>query len=277
MAYTKVITSGSMVEVYQYEKEPSLTVKRQKHVRPTSESGRPPITIERRIDNVRRVRKGFIRLVRANCSTATPPALLTLTMSSIVSISEANRYFNRFTKLLAKEAKGSFKYIGVPEFQKRGAVHYHVLVWGLSDSIIFNETPYVAWCKKTYKQPKLVRRFLDWCVEKSLDPQDSRGTRFLQATWGYGYVDCVPTDGSPALAGYLAKYMQKSMHDVRLSGKRGYFCSRNVLRPLLFKSTAILSNAKLILGGELTLLTEREFSTQWLGTAKYQLFTIQET
>lgn len=274
MAYTKVIHSGDIVEVYQYEKEPKLTVHRKRKQRTAPESGGPLITRERRRDNLRRVRKGFIRLVRSNTSTTTAPALLTLTMHAIVDITTANACLNRFTKELKRRYGSSVKYIGVPEFQKRGAVHYHVLVWGLSDDIIFHEAPYEAWLKKSFKQYKLFRRFLTWCFEREREPRASRGTRFLQALWGYGYVDCVPTDGSSALAGYLAKYMQKTMHDPRLVGKRSYFYSRNILRPVFFKSTAILNYSKLILGGDIELLTERTFGTEWLGEAHYQRFKI---
>jgi len=269
--YTKFIKSGDVIEIYQYEKDPTSTGCR-KRVQPETGVKRLRVARNRRPDNVRRLRRGFVRLVRANTTTDNPPALITLTMRAIVSIEEASPYLTVFFQTLRKNHGTGFRYIAVPEFQKRGAVHYHCLVWGLPDDIIFNETPYVAWCKKTYRQHSLVRRYVEWCFEKSFDPRESRGTRYLQACWARGFVDCVPTDGSPKLAGYLAKYMSKAMQDERLGGKRAYYPSRNVLRPMLANTAQFLDHSKLIWGVDNELITSREFDTVWLGRCLYRMY-----
>lgn len=274
MTYTKLIHTGDILELYQYEKTPSITVNRNKRKRITPEGGRPVIAPERRRDNIRRSRKRFIRLVRSNCDPATPPTLLTLTMFSIVDIKTASACLSRYTATLQRVVGPGFKYIGVPEFQKRGAVHYHLLVWGLPDELVFNESPYATWTRKTFRQYPAVRRFFAWCITKSFRPDQARGFRLLQNLWACGFVDIMPTDGNGALAGYLAKYMQKAMHDGRLAGKRGFYASRNVLRPVLYKTATPLHLSKLIFGKSTELLTENSFSTEWLGECKYSRYKL---
>lgn len=239
--YTKVIHSGNTLEIYQYEKAPKVSANRtRKRIPKTPDSGgfEPPDS--KRWDNIRRARKGFIRLVQANCAGDLKPALVTLTMRSVVEIPEASKCYTRFAQRLKKNHGPSIRYIGVPEFQKRGAVHYHILIWGLPDNVIQNE----------------------------------RHTRYLQNCWGYGYVDCKATDGSPKLAGYLAKYMSKSMSDVRLLGKRAYNASANVLRPVLFKTAVVADYTKMIWGVDKEVLTDKEFGTEWLGRCRYRLIRL---
>lgn len=275
MGYTKFIKSGNIIELYSYEKNPTTTGHR-KRVRKEADDSGTPRSRNRRPDNLRRLRKGFIRLVRANTSTDDPPALITLTMRANVSLETASPLLTRFFQTLRKNHGSGFRYIAVPEFQKRGAVHYHCLVWGLPEDIIFHETPYAAWGKKSYRQHTLVRRYVDWAAERSRDIRDSRGERYLQAVWGYGYVDCVPTDGSAKLAGYLAKYMSKAMRDERLNNKRAYYPSRNILRPLFQNSSILLSHTKEIWGVDNELISEREFDTLYMGRCVYKLFKLVE-
>ena len=54
-------------------------------------------------------------------------SFITLTFKeNLKDISIANKKFNSFVSNVRKKKK-DFKYIAVPEFQKRGAVHYHLL------------------------------------------------------------------------------------------------------------------------------------------------------
>lgn len=77
------------------------------------------------------------------------------------------------------------------EFQKRGAIHYHVL--------LFN-----------------------WeFVEKKV----------LEEIWGLGFIKLIPYNEQDNLAKYLTKYFTKGAGDERLDGKKRYFCSKNLKRP----------------------------------------------
>lgn len=242
--YTKVIKSGDIVEIFEYEKAPAIRprIKRSRpepvEEAPTDE--RDSIAKQRRLDNLKRTRQRFIRTVRSNLSRSSPPAFLTLTFRGIVSIQDASPCLTRFTRRLSKYVQSDYRYIAVPEFQKRGSVHYHVLIWGLPEKLITTE----------------------------------RQTRFIADLWGEGFIDIIKTDGSPKLAGYLAKYMVKSMNDDRLFSKKAYITSHSVKRPEYFKSSAILDYSKLLWGVDKTLVFYREFSTEWCGTARYKCYEL---
>jgi hypothetical protein len=75
--------------------------------------------------SLRRTRARITRLIDSNLDLK---VFVTLTFKeNIKELSEANIIFNKFTKRLKRKIT-NLKYLAVPEFQKRGAVHYHVLI-----------------------------------------------------------------------------------------------------------------------------------------------------
>jgi len=65
------------------------------------------------------------RLVKANESEF--KTFITLTfVENITCVEQANIMFDNWRRSI-KRVKSDFKYVCVPEFQKRGAVHYHLL------------------------------------------------------------------------------------------------------------------------------------------------------
>jgi len=235
--YRKVVQSGTLVEEYIYDRTPAdqtLVLRKPRKKRPPQ---------QRSSRNIKSCRRAFTRLVRANLSPQSVPYLITLTMRDIVSVDEAWEAHMLFCKRLRTAFKlENLKWISVPEFQKRGSIHFHLLVWGIPEYLIIHE----------------------------------RDTRYIQNLWGYGYVDCVVTDGSPKLATYLAKYMQKAMYDERLLKKRAYYSSRNVSRPLQFSHALIATHSKEILGKNTVLVTESIFETEWLGQCHYTMLRLDD-
>jgi hypothetical protein len=60
------------------------------------------------------------------------PVFLTLTFSDdFQSLKQANKHFQLFIKSMNHRLGYRLRYIAVPEFQDRGAVHYHVLLFNL--------------------------------------------------------------------------------------------------------------------------------------------------
>jgi len=238
MAYIKAIKSGNLIEHWTFEREPSPQ-------RLKKRAPRAPrvASTERRPDAIAACKKAFRRLVRANLDPKSPPALLTLTMRDIVSVSEAYKAFTLFGKRLRTMYGSDISYIAVPEFQKRGAVHFHILMFGLKDEDISNE----------------------------------RKTRRIAELWGYGFVDILSTDGSPKLASYLAKYMSKAMHDHRLVGKRAYSASRNVLRPVLANTPLMLAFClnSWGVGVDNSVAMQKEYDTLFLGRCIYKQFIVE--
>jgi len=231
MGYKKLILSGEMLETYEYEKD----IYRKRHKR--TAVTRPKCAYSRRKDNVGRLKKLFVRLVRSNLTEQNSPLLLTLTFATVLRIDTAYECYSRFVKRMRAEYGQEWSYIAVPEFQKRGAVHFHVLAWNLpTDQFNGNE----------------------------------RHSRHLLRLWAYGFCDIRETDGSPKLAGYLAKYMQKAVYDERLLSQKAYVCSRNVLRPLSYALGTVFDFKKELFG-ETELIQKRVFDTQWLGSCTYTL------
>jgi len=238
MGYTKVVRTGDFVEVFAYERD----LPQRPKIASRTTKGRRVGTrrTPRRYDHVRRLAKSFRRLVRANLVGDTPPAFLTLTMLQVLSLSTSSKFLKVFFVRLRRHYRREFRYIFVPEWQKRGAVHFHILIWGLHEEEIKIE----------------------------------QEVRTIQRLWGLGFVDCITTDGHPKLAGYLAKYMQKSMLDIRLRGKRAFGASRNILRPMHAGSHSMLEYLPEIVGVDNSPLQVRTFKTDWLGNCHYQQFKL---
>lgn len=236
IAYRKVVQSGTMVEEYTYASAPTKPKLDERQPRRKRPKG---LRLTR---NVKQARKAFYRLVRANLDPQRPPVLLTLTMREITSLEQAWKsytvFFNRLRKL-----QPAIKTVGVPEFQKRGAVHFHVLVWNLDVETVKTE----------------------------------RRSRRIARLWGHGFVDIAKTDGNPKLSTYLGKYMSKAMHDERLFGKRAYSASRNVLRPVSLSTPLQIETAYNVwgLGVDSVPLRTREYGTFFLGRCVYKEFLVE--
>lgn len=231
--YTKLIQSGSINEVFQYSKTPYA--KRQNTTGKTNRAKRSISKrhFKRRTDNIQRLRSNFRRLIWANLSGSTPPYLVTFTMLQVLSYEASSSIFSAFLAVLKRRTRKKIRYIAVPEFQKRGAVHFHCLFWDQNEL-----------CKQ----------------EKT--------TRYIQRLWQRGFVDCVSTDGSDRLGSYLAKYMSKAMQDDRLLRKKAYFTSHNILRPVSYASETLDSFLDEVIHRS-DLVYTREYESQWLGRSNY--------
>lgn len=208
MGYIKVIKSGNTIERFDYARE---LQPRPRTKRGVSRKARVPrVAIDgsdtlrrdeyegKRKDNVMRAKMVFRRLILSNLTGTDHPLLLTLTYKdNQTSIVQGYKDFSSFVKAMRYKFGKLFRYMSVPEFQERGAIHFHAMFWGLPDTIGKTE----------------------------------RRTRLVAGIWGHGYVDIKVTDGSPKLAGYISKYMAKNFIDYRLYGQKAYTCSRNMKRP----------------------------------------------
>jgi len=256
MAYNKYIRSGNHFEIYEYEKSPTTGILRRPRLpraKPIDLEGalfldngdfadaRKEQAFTKRRDNAQRASMAFKRLILSNLRAGENPLLLTLTFSeNRTSIAESARFFHVFTQRMRRAYGESFRYIAVPEFQKRGAVHYHALFWGL-DPKIYNE---------------------------------ERDSRAIALLWGEGFVFLKETDGHDKLSSYLAKYMVKAIHDRRLFGKKAYFASRNVLRSTVstgFPTWWVDEDFEL---STLVPILEKEYMTKWLGKGRYRLYKL---
>ena len=85
------------------------------------------VKVSNRLKNVARARHTVCRFVNANFTSSSK--FVTLTFAENVTDSRyANREFTKFIKRLKGRLGYSPQYIAVVEFQKRGAIHFHVLM-----------------------------------------------------------------------------------------------------------------------------------------------------
>jgi len=271
VSYTKAVVSGDLVEIIQYEKEPPQhTNVNRPHkcsrysVYECKPCIRKRLSLAREKDNgnyrraarhIQRAKNNFRRMVRASL-TLGKPYLCTLTMVSTESIDTAYTAFSKFTANLRLTYGRGVAWVAVPEFQQRGAVHFHALIWGI---------PHEDYIRERY-------------------------TRDLQALWQRGWLDICTTDGSPKLASYLAKYLSKEMHDGRLGSKKSYTASRNALRSVLYNSRArstVYASFEDFQGVTLEQVISKatarldevevdvQYNTRWLGRCRYRKIVVK--
>lgn len=146
-------------------------------------------------------------LARANSSIWT--TFITLTFKdNITDISFANKKFNQFISNVRK-LKPNFKYLAVPEFQKRGAVHYHLL-----SNLNYNDGVIIP---QKNKKGNAVN------IDSIYDIK----------YWSFGFcrVDFI-SGNFKKIFSYLTKYMTKDI-DNRLFSKKRYLFSLNLTRPII--------------------------------------------
>lgn len=255
MGYIKAIICGQKLELFTYEKNiRAIGGKRGKSQSKidVSDLGEDTVInrrsstqeqIQKRRDNTSRAGMAFRRLVSANLGQSDVPLFFTLTYAANqTNIEIGYQDFKAFIGGLRYKFGNEFRYVVVPEFQKRGALHFHALFWGLPSNLYSTE----------------------------------RSTRLVASIWGRGFVDVVQTDGNEKLVSYLGKYMQKSYNDSRLLGKRAFSCSRNVKRPIIERGWGMMYLEEVYgIGVDNPPCEDREFLTQWLGKGRFRLFNLK--
>lgn len=161
------------------------------------------------LKNINRSKFELLRLVKTN--EIEFKTFITLTFEdNITSIETANELFHVWrTKI--KSIKKDFKYVCVPEFQKRGAVHYHLL------TNLEIEKEY-----STIRRNKIFKT-------KLIILQKDKKNQYDVKYWPYGYSSVFNLKNINVV-GYISKYMTKDI-DNRLWGKRRYLYSLNLKRP----------------------------------------------
>jgi len=237
MGYKKLVQYGNVVETFEYKYDlPRNTYRKPKR----RNFGRVSPKRNRRPDNLRRLKRNFTKLVLCNVSQKSRGCWVTFSFDQVVDIRTgmfiASDFFNRL-----KKSYRELSYIAVAEFQKRGALHFHCLIWGLPDIIAKHERRY----------------------------------RRLQHFWSRGFLDCVQTYGTPEkLASYIAKYMYKGMHDERMLSFKAYMVSRNILRPVSLSLETPFEYLSEIVDVDNSLAKESYYDTLWLGSCHYKKYII---
>ncbi|PRT39166.1 rolling circle replication-associated protein [Bacillus wiedmannii] len=126
--------------------------------------------------------------------------LITLTYKENIAVEKACKDFERWIKRMRSKF-GDFKYLAVRSFQKRGTIHYHVLV----------------------NIPRI--------------PLEMLRNKEFENIWGHGGVnitkiyDVNVVYSQSKLSQYLVDNMQKFKKDERGYGKQAYTFSKNLKKP----------------------------------------------
>lgn len=207
----RVILSGNELEVYVYEKPIFFNFSSDRADNIAHDITNPEENRER---SRHRAHKNIQRLIDANFGMwinefGRPyiSKFLTLTYAeNIQDLDKTNEDFTLFMKRLNyqifKSKRSIIKYLVVIEFQKRGAVHYHLVLFNL---------------------PYMDREIYFSVFEKA---------------WGHGFVN-VKTVPDRGVGRYITKYMTKS-DDVRLRDNKSYFASRKIFRPLIIRDESFI-------------------------------------
>lgn len=190
---TKVIQSGKVIEVYEYKNPVKNGYTggkggRKKSCDVATNQEEKEINREKVLN---RARRDLRRIVNSNVQDYSK--FLTLTFAdNVQDIEWANNEFKKFIKRFNYHLGYKVAYSGVIEFQKRGAIHYHV---------IFYNTP------------------------QKLKLDD------LRAYWGHGYIKLNIIKDVDNVGAYICKYMTKCEDEKKLRGKKLYFNSRGLEKP----------------------------------------------
>ena len=252
MGYNKFIRYGNIIETFTYERPlPILEGARRKNTRharipgATDDASAIQRSAEfegKRKDNANRASMVFRQLVLANLTGTEYPLLLTATYrDNQEDLRIGYRDFGAFIQALRHRFGKEWRYIAVPEFQKRGAVHFHALIWGLPKNIF----------------------------------EEERSTRLFAGLWKHGFIYLKMTDRNEKLSSYLTKYMAKSFVDRRLMNQKAYVCSRNLLRPEIQGGISNFGMSVLLDEFGVTLPEiDNSYDTHWLGKARHRIYKL---
>lgn len=215
---TKIIECGKYVQVYFFEnvkskhknKPDEIDIDNLYKSKETYSKRNELKIIEYK--NINRSKFQLQRIVKANEDNF--KTFITLTFAdNVKSIDVANKKFDIWrTKI--KSIYKDFQYVCVPEFQKRGAVHYHLLT-NLE-------------IEKVYQYSRRNKEL----EAQLILPQKDKKSQYDVKYWSYGYSSVFSMKDINVI-GYISKYMTKDI-DNRLYGRRRYLCSYNLNMPKEF-------------------------------------------
>lgn len=193
----KAVVSGDIIEIYNYKNDVLYDYKDTKNTR----KGRQATAkVEDKLLNRKKVlqrsRRDIRRLV--NCNIQKNSKFVTLTFAdNVTDIKQANYEWKKFKQRLESRIGYKLQYLVVIEFQERGAIHYHCVMFNLS----------------------------------YIDSND------LAGIWNNGFIKINRIDRVDNVGAYVCKYMTKDNNNNKLIGQKMYFTSRGLKKPVEIKES----------------------------------------
>jgi hypothetical protein len=255
MAFYKVIASGGVIEVYEYEKDTMKEIhgknndkynQYEKIVLENDENDwlheKTDRTDERRKQTMRDARNLTRRLALMNFGQG--DTFITLTYAeNMQDIEKADNDFKKFIQRFRYRYKG-LKYIAVREFQKRGAIHFHMIC--------------------------------NWNEDLESEEQIKEKERwFGEKLWGHGFVDIKVLDGVDNVGAYLIKYMTKNISIEAFKGKKAYLCSKGLERPLVYRGDEAKRIVELYELDTKKEVFTNSYESEYLGQITYKEYNLE--
>lgn len=219
---TKFIQSGERLEVYKYraylkQGGESRNKEGRKGRQTVSEEDKKNNTINSRRQNLNNAKNKINRLVKCNPDLNT---FITLTYKeNMQDLVKSKQHLSRFFKKIKSEFS-DLKYIYVLQFQRRGAIHFHVLC---------NFPIPIKTSKRVTKE------------------QNDYNLYFMRKFWKHGYCDCRNLYCENINAGrYISAYITKDLFEKDMKGYRCYTTSRNINKPIVTKVDMKATNDQMI-------------------------------
>ena len=248
--YKKIVYSGDVVEIYEYDKGYLKGYENNNADTGRKSNYKSENYEEHRKQVLQRAKKNLRRLINANVGQygkEFTAKFLTLTFKdNIKDTKQANYEFKKFIQRLNYYCfgvkKNNLKYTCVVEFQKRGAIHYHVIIYNM---------PYI----------------------KAND---------IANVWGNGFIKINKIDDIDNVGAYVAEYLGnaekgqgKDVADDRLQGKKSYFSSRGLYKPVEITDKKIVETVAAALPLE-KLKYSATFDNEHLGNITYKQYNLKK-
>jgi hypothetical protein len=212
----KAVISGSIAEVYLYKLPIEYGYEQPKVHKSNLYENSEEEKQENKIRSLQQTKRALRNVLQSNGwqylnDQGKPciPLFITLTFrENVKDLSVAHREFKifvqRFNFRFHGRDKANIRYLAVPEFQKRGAVHYHVIFFNLS------------FIKNIYDE--------------------------INALWGNGFTLVETVKTLSHLVNYVAKYITAEALDERLAGRKRFFTSKGLNKPLEIRDEKIVED-----------------------------------
>lgn len=155
---------------------------------------------EIRVKSMRRAKRTVVDLINCNMlsSYKNSDKFLTLTQGDYEQdIKTSNEHLRRFVRRLnavvSSRHHSPVRYVSVPQFQKNGTVHYHLMLFGM---------PFVP-------------------------------VADIEKMWGRGFVKLNRIRQGTDVGAYITRYMVKDVFDKRLMGEKCYMTSQGLEKPFV--------------------------------------------
>lgn len=246
----KIIQSGDIIEIYEYSEGYLKGYKldeNERNGRKSSETNSDDTDSRERA--LKRAKANLRRLINSNVGQygkEFTAKFLTLTFKeNVQDIKQANYEFKKFIKRLNYKLygtkKANLKYTTVIEFQKRGAIHYHTIIYNM---------PYLK-------------------------------SNEISNIWGNGFVKINKIDDVDNVGAYVGEYLGqaekgqgKSAEDDRLRGQKSYFSSRGLFKPIEITDKKIVEQVATALLNEKASYSAT-FENEHLGNITYKQYNLK--